>query len=246
MEGNNELLDSIRKKHIASRDEMEAGTAYDASNLILSNLRSLIFNDEQNTTENYIKLLSKVSNNFDNDFDNRVENDESAVDDQKNKSDGKNRKNKLRKNILLFYPIGRETAIHPIFRDLLKAGYNIYFPKTYSDKIDFFRVNNLNSFTPGAMDIPEPVGNTDKWKNNFEGLCVVPGVVFDRKGNRAGFGKGYYDKFLSSQKNLLKIGICYEDQVEDHLPVEDWDVPMNILITEAGIFDFTERHSNEK
>ena len=46
MEGNNELLDSIRKKHIASRDEMEAGAAYDASNLILSNLKSLIFDDE--------------------------------------------------------------------------------------------------------------------------------------------------------------------------------------------------------
>ena len=242
MEGNNELLNTIRKKHIASRDEMEAGTAYDSSNLILENLRSLIFNDEQNTAENYMKLLSKILIDS---FDNKIEHEEFADNDQKNKNDGKNKKNKIRKNILLFYPVERETAIHPIFRDLLKAGYNIYFPKIYNDKIDFFRVNNLNSFTIGAMDIPEPVGNTDKWKNTFEGLCIVPGVVFDRKGNRVGFGKGYYDNFLSSQKNLLKIGICYEDQVENRLPVEEWDVPMNILITEAGIFDFTERHDNE-
>jgi 5-formyltetrahydrofolate cyclo-ligase len=241
MEGNNELLDSIRKKHIASRDEMEAGAAYDASNLILSNLKSLIFDDENNTGENYSKLLSKINNNALNPDDKlNVQEDNDHI-----KNDGKNKKNKLRKNILLFYPVGRETAIHPIFRDLLKAGYNLYFPKIYKDRIEFFRINNLNGFVPGEMDIPEPNGNTDKWRNNFEGICIIPGVSFDRKGNRIGYGKGYYDKFLSNQKGLLKIGLCYEEQVENQLPVEDWDIPMNILITEAGIFDFTERHSNE-
>ncbi len=60
-------------------------------------------------------------------------------------------------------------------------------------------------------------------------IIIVPGVAFDKAGNRMGRGKGYYDRFLNSIK-ALKIGVCFEEQVVHFVPGEAHDVPMDMMV----------------
>ena len=65
-------------------------------------------------------------------------------------------------------------------------------------------------------------------------LVLVPGVAFDWKGERLGFGKGYYDRFLTKTSALL-VGVAFSAQVIPDVPTESHDVSMNALLTENGI-----------
>lgn len=82
----------------------------------------------------------------------------------------------------------------------------------------------------GAFHIEEPTGDDVVSADTLE-LIVVPAVAYDRKGNRLGRGKGFYDRLLSTVK-ATKIGVGYEFQLYDDLPTEAHDVPMDIIITQ--------------
>lgn len=65
-------------------------------------------------------------------------------------------------------------------------------------------------------------------------ISVIPLLACDKKGNRVGFGKGYYDKYLADKKTV-KIGICYSFQVVDNIPSEPTDVRLDYIVTEKEI-----------
>lgn len=85
----------------------------------------------------------------------------------------------------------------------------------------------------GSYGIIEPQGNgiTDL---SVIDMIIIPGIAFDKKRNRLGRGKGYYDRLLP-QVTGCKIGICYDCQITDLLPTEKHDIPMNYIISESGI-----------
>ena len=69
-------------------------------------------------------------------------------------------------------------------------------------------------------------------------LIIVPGVSFDKKYNRIGFGKGYYDRILAKKRNDVKaIAVAYEFQVSDEIPNEEHDIKMDMIITEENIYN---------
>lgn len=82
----------------------------------------------------------------------------------------------------------------------------------------------------GSFHIEEPQGDNVYPVDEIE-MIIVPGVAFDRKGNRLGRGKGFYDKLLQQAK-AMKIGVGYEFQLVDELPSEPHDISMDIVITE--------------
>lgn len=80
--------------------------------------------------------------------------------------------------------------------------------------------------------IGEPTG--DEWSAlDAIDLIVVPGVAFDRRCNRMGRGRGFYDRLLKSTPHATKIGIAYDFQVLDEIPVEPFDVAMDTVISET-------------
>ena len=85
----------------------------------------------------------------------------------------------------------------------------------------------------GAFHIEEPTGNETVDPDTLE-LIVVPAVAYDRKGNRLGRGKGFYDRLLGSTK-ATKVGVAYEFQIVDEVPVEQHDIPMDIVISPSGV-----------
>jgi len=83
----------------------------------------------------------------------------------------------------------------------------------------------------GIME-PLPYGSVDRID-----LLVVPGIAFDRKGYRLGYGKGYYDKFLA-KKDVFSIGLAYFFQLVESLPKGKYDMKLDSVATEAGIHYF--------
>ena len=64
-------------------------------------------------------------------------------------------------------------------------------------------------------------------------LAIIPGMAFDKEGNRLGRGKGYYDRLLQQLRDctIYKIGICFDFQFLDHIPTEPHDIPVDEVIT---------------
>ena len=82
---------------------------------------------------------------------------------------------------------------------------------------------------PGAFHIEEPRGEPFTDYAGID-LAVIPGVAFDRAGNRLGRGKGYYDRLLPRLADTYKIGLCYPFQLADSLPAEAHDVRMDEVV----------------
>lgn len=118
------------------------------------------------------------------------------------------------------------------------------FLKKWAGKKKFYlpRVNGVNlEILPfeesrlelGAFHIEEPTGTNVVDSDSIE-LIVVPGVAYDRKGNRLGRGKGFYDRLLSTTK-ATKIGVGFEFQIVGEIPSEPHDVPVDIIISPSAL-----------
>lgn len=86
----------------------------------------------------------------------------------------------------------------------------------------------------GAYGIEEPTGGAPADPQTME-LIIVPGVAYDRRGNRLGRGKGFYDRLLAETR-ATTIGVAYDFQLLDELPTEPHDTPVHIVITESHRF----------
>lgn len=65
-------------------------------------------------------------------------------------------------------------------------------------------------------------------------LVIVPGAVFDKDGYRVGYGGGYYDRFLKKlNKDSIKLGLAYDLQLTDSVPKDDYDIPVDYILTES-------------
>jgi 5-formyltetrahydrofolate cyclo-ligase len=79
--------------------------------------------------------------------------------------------------------------------------------------------------------IGEPMGEEFTRLDEIE-MIIVPGVAFDRHNNRMGRGRGFYDRLLSSTPSALKVGVAFDFQMLDEIPVEPFDIPMDKVVTE--------------
>ena len=87
----------------------------------------------------------------------------------------------------------------------------------------------LHGIRSEKLPIPARIG--------ISALCIVPGTAFDLKGNRTGYGGGYYDRFLSREKDVTPAGICYSPLIFDTVPSEPHDISVDYIITEKGIIN---------
>ena len=109
------------------------------------------------------------------------------------------------------------------------------------------KIENLDELVKNSLGIREPLNNkifiTDR---NQIDLVIVPGAVFDIYGNRIGYGAGYYDKFLSSLKqSIVKIAVAYSFQIASLVPYEEYDIPMDYIITETELIDCKQNRTIE-
>lgn len=143
-----------------------------------------------------------------------------------------------------YYPHKSEVSLMELFEWLLAKKAFLAFPRVSGNMMEFYRVLSMADFCLGAFGIMEPNAGCVK-ADKAQAVCLVPGSVFDRSGNRYGYGKGYYDRYFCGKKELYRIGTAFESQVEAMVPSEDCDVKMHALVTERAITFFEngeERH----
>jgi len=138
-----------------------------------------------------------------------------------------------------------EADLTAYLRARLASDVALYFPRVAAERtLDFVRVKRLDTLVSGAFGILEPVGSPVE-PAQIE-VFLIPGVAFDRQGNRVGFGGGYYDRALEKIKNSailpgasapLLVGVCYQWQLVDgKIPVESYDMTMDMLVTEEQVY----------
>ncbi len=106
---------------------------------------------------------------------------------------------------------------------------NILLPAIDGDNLKIKQFTGMQSMKKGDnFGILEPTGDEFTKLNTID-LIIVPGVAFDKNNNRMGRGRGYYDKLLKSTK-AHKIGVCFDFQFFNNVPIEKHDLPMDIVI----------------
>ena len=141
-----------------------------------------------------------------------------------------NEKIKTSQNILIYMSTSNEVNTKYLIDKLLKLNKNIYIPKVIEHDIKFYKYNLNDKLVTGKFNILEPTSTEELSKFN-DSVIIVPGLMFDKLGNRLGYGGGYYDRFLEN-KSIYKIGICFKEFLIDNLPSNFHDIKMDLVITE--------------
>ncbi len=140
------------------------------------------------------------------------------------------------KTVMLYISAFKEPSTTEIIAAALNSGKRVVVPvsDTQTETIILSYLEAISDLQKGAYGILEPktIKPADAADIDF---ILVPGLAFDTKGNRMGFGKGYYDKLLCSTA-AEKTALCYEFQLFDAIPANEHDVPMNTIITEEKIY----------
>ena len=139
--------------------------------------------------------------------------------------------------IAVYAPFRNETDTAHIVRNAFERGVRVLFPAVCGTEMVLRQVTSLEHLTEGAFGILEPCGNGVEHHADEADLIIVPGVAFDVRGHRIGYGKGYYDRFLhSATLRICLVGLCHDFQVTgDSLPAEDHDIRLDLIVTDKRI-----------
>lgn len=139
--------------------------------------------------------------------------------------------------ILTYVSTEIEVDTKALINAALQNNKRVAVPMCIKDEtsLDFYYINSFDDLTPGTFGVlePDPL-KCEKLIDFSSGLCIVPGLSFDTEGYRLGYGKGYYDRFLSKFKGIT-VGLCYVYCIKLKLPHGYYDKPVDILITDKYI-----------
>ena len=132
--------------------------------------------------------------------------------------------------VLGFAGYGTEIDTDEILLECLRKGKRLYLPRVEGEEMQFYFVHNLEELTVGYKGIREPKGDTEKYVYDAveaqNTLMLMPGVAFDALRGRMGYGKGFYDRFLTSKPELQlrTIGIGFACQMVEEVPCGGEDI----------------------
>lgn len=134
--------------------------------------------------------------------------------------------------IYLYIDCKNEVMTAGIMKEALRQGKHVAAPRVEGKDMVFYEIHSYEDLESGYFGIMEPKDGLQKaeCENAF---LVMPGVAFDNKKHRAGYGGGFYDRYLSIHKGLYKAAVAFDFQIVDHVPVEDTDILPDIVITET-------------
>ena len=137
--------------------------------------------------------------------------------------------------VALYYPVKGEADLLSLLADREKI---FLFPKVHGDRLSFHPAANLDDFEAGSYGIPEPAAGKAFRVRDID-LILVPALCFDERGHRLGYGKGYYDRLLKGNPGIFTVGVCFDECHVTGLPVEPWDVHVDCVVTQTGVFRST-------
>ena len=131
----------------------------------------------------------------------------------------------------------------------LSSGKSIAVPYCVGQELSLFRLESMDELASGRFGIREPRAELRETPaktvpNSELDVILVPGVAFDRLGNRLGHGQGFYDRLLSElPAQVRKLGIAFDCQIIESIPAEPHDVAMDFVVTESRCIDVIQSSS---
>ena len=133
------------------------------------------------------------------------------------------------KTIYGYLPYNQEVRTVPMLEQALREGKRVAVPKIYGDTMKFLYLDDLSRVEKNEMGIPEPVADTPV-ADDRTALVLMPGLAFTKQGDRMGYGGGFYDRFLAEEPDHPTLALCYDFQMVDSLPTEEFDIPVDTVL----------------
>ncbi|MGE5700173.1 MAG: 5-formyltetrahydrofolate cyclo-ligase [Deltaproteobacteria bacterium] len=147
--------------------------------------------------------------------------------------------------VALYAAVDGEVGTECIRSRYLSAGAILYYPRVMEDgNLSFYPDGGDDGWVRGKYGLLEPLirPGVAGMRGGFD-LVVVPGMAFDSKGRRLGRGYGYYDRFLSGLSgSAVTVGLAYSMQLLPEVPVDDRDVPVDVVVTEDAVLRAPREH----
>lgn len=141
-------------------------------------------------------------------------------------------------HIFLSLESKKEVATAGLISALQKEGKQVVVPKVVGDSLEHMALQQDTQLAPNKWGIPEPVSGVLVLPKHID-VVFIPLLAFDRHGNRVGYGKGFYDRFLSEcGPDTLKIGLSFFAPCETITDVDPWDIPLDWAVEPNGIYQF--------
>lgn len=163
------------------------------------------------------------------------------------------------RRLFAFVSFRSEVDTHDIIRQALEDGKEVFVPRVEDGGMEFYRIYDLDGLVTSSFGVPEPVSSGNQRfreeinkpdrheteisdqqivlqsnkQSNCNNLMLMPGLAFDRTGNRIGYGAGYYDRYLllHPTTDFYKIALAYEFQIMTELPTEEYDIRVDEIIS---------------
>lgn len=139
-------------------------------------------------------------------------------------------------NTLLYMDFRNEVKTQEMIKEILKSQAYVLLPRVDGDKLSIHKISQLKDLVLSDYGIlePNPLSETVDYKT-IE-LILAPGVAFDEKGFRLGYGGGFYDRLLSQKrKEVQVIALAFECQMIEAVPTEPHDYQMDMIVTEKRL-----------
>ena len=133
------------------------------------------------------------------------------------------------KTIYGYLPYNQEVRTWDALQKAMADGKRVAVPKVYGDEMNFIYITDFSQIGTGYCGIPEPITD-EPIASDKTALVLMPGLAFDREGHRIGYGGGYYDRFLSDEPDHPTLALCYDFQIRENLPTEEFDIPVDTVI----------------
>ena len=132
-------------------------------------------------------------------------------------------------DIFIYLSDGYEVDTSEVIRESVKLGKNVYCPVVRDGDIVPGALSS--GLKTGAFGIPEP--RDVSIRNEFD-VIIIPGMAFDKNGNRIGRGSGHFDRFLAKTSGK-RIALAFDFQIVDRIDTGSHDVPVDMILTEERI-----------
>ena len=141
------------------------------------------------------------------------------------------------RKVYCYASIRDEVSTKKILEQTLRNGKRLSVPRVEGKRrMEFNVIRSILDLSPGFCDIPEPGPWCSEAPLPGEGsIVILPGSAFDRKGNRIGYGGGYYDSYLEHCNKCIKVGLAYDLQCVEEIITDPHDVQVDYIITEKEI-----------
>lgn len=135
--------------------------------------------------------------------------------------------------IACYVSLKDEVDTHYLIHELLK-NHRVCVPRVQGDTMDFYEISSLEDLKEGHFHVFEPTTNILVDINDID-IVIVPMLAYDHYLYRVGYGKGYYDRYFARGYHGYKLGLAYSFQEVDFINHDQFDIPLDEILTEKAL-----------